>query len=56
MIEFTAAFGGDVKWFVNGAQVSAQDNGRFFWQLAPGQWNLRAISRFGSAEETITVE
>ena len=56
MIEFTAAFGGDVKWFVNGAQVSAQDDGRFFWQLAPGQWNLRAISRFGSAEETITVE
>jgi penicillin-binding protein 1C len=56
MVELTAALGGDVKWFVNGAQVSPQDNGRFFWQLAPGQWNLRAISRFGSAEETITVE
>ena len=56
MVEFTAAFGGDVKWFVNGAQVSPQEDGRFFWQLAPGEWNVRVVSRIGSAEETITVE
>ena len=56
MIELTAAFGGDVKWFVNGAQVSAQDDGRLFWQLTPGEWNVRAVSRIGSVEETITVE
>jgi penicillin-binding protein 1C len=56
MIEFTVAFGGDVKWFVNGAQVSAQDDGRLFWQLTPGEWNVRAVSRIGSVEETITVE
>jgi penicillin-binding protein 1C len=56
MVELTAALGGDVKWFVNGAQVSPQGDGRFFWQLAPGEWNVRAVSRIGSAEETITVE
>ena len=56
MVELTAAFGGDVKWFVNGAQVSPQEDGRFFWQLAPGEWNVRVVSRIGSAEETITVE
>jgi penicillin-binding protein 1C len=56
MVELTAALGGDVKWFVNGAQVAPQGDGRFFWQLAPGEWNVRAVSRIGSAEETITVE
>jgi penicillin-binding protein 1C len=56
MVELTAALGGDVKWFVNGAQVLPQGDGRFFWRLAPGEWNVRAVSRIGSAEETITVE
>jgi hypothetical protein len=27
-----------------------------FWQLAPGKSNIRAVSRFGTAEETINVE
>jgi penicillin-binding protein 1C len=56
MVELTAALGGDVKWFVNGAQVSPQGNGRFFWQLAPGKWNVRAVSRTAVAEEEISVE
>jgi penicillin-binding protein 1C len=56
MLELTAALGGDVKWFVNGAQVAPQGDGRFFWQLAPGEWSLRAVSRIRSAEEIITVE
>jgi penicillin-binding protein 1C len=56
MVELTAALGGDVKWFVNGAQVSPQGNGRFFWQLAPGKWNVRAVSRTAVAEEEIRVE
>jgi hypothetical protein len=56
MVEFTAAAVDNVKWFVNGAQISPQHDGRYFWQLAPGEWNVRAVSRFGTAEETITVE
>jgi penicillin-binding protein 1C len=56
MVELTAAFAGDVHWFVNGAPISAQRDGRFFWQLAPGKWNVRAVSRTAVAEEEISVE
>jgi len=56
MIELTAAAASDVEWFVNGMQISPQRDGRFFWQLAPGEWNVRASSDFGTAQETITVE
>ena len=56
MVELTAAFAGDVQWFVNGAPISAQRDGRFFWQLAPGKWNVRAVSRTAVAEEEIRVE
>jgi penicillin-binding protein 1C len=56
MVELTAMFPGDVEWFVNGTRISPQHDGRFFWQLAPGEWKVRAVSRIGTAEETITVE
>ena len=56
MVELTAAVAGGVKWFVNNEPIFPQKDSRFFWQLAPGQWKLRAVSRFGSAEETVTVE
>jgi penicillin-binding protein 1C len=56
MVELTAVFGGDVEWFVNGTRISPQHDGRFFWQLASGEWNVRVVSRIGTAEETITVE
>jgi penicillin-binding protein 1C len=56
MIELTATLGDRVQWFVNGTRVASQSDGRFFWQLAPGEWNVRAISRIGTAEEVITVE
>jgi penicillin-binding protein 1C len=56
MVELTVALAGDVQWFVNGEQISARQDARFFWQLAPGEWTVRAVSRFGTAEETITVE
>jgi penicillin-binding protein 1C len=56
MIELKTALVGNVEWFVNGVRLAAQPDGRFFWQLAPGQWNLRAVSRVGIAEETFTVE
>jgi hypothetical protein len=48
--------GGDVEWFVNGARVAPQNDGRFFWQLAAGEWNLRAVSREKFAEQRIVVE
>jgi hypothetical protein len=56
MVELTAASGGDVEWFVNGARVAPERDGRFFWQLAAGEWNVRAISRNKLAEQKITVE
>jgi penicillin-binding protein 1C len=56
MVELSAALAGDVRWFVNGEQISAGQDARFFWQLIPGEWHVRAVSRFGTAEETITVE
>ena len=56
MIELTATLGKDVKWFINEAPQFPQTDGRFFWQLAPGEWTLRAVSPRGAAEETIFVE
>jgi penicillin-binding protein 1C len=56
MVELTAAAASDVEWFVNNERVLPQQNSRVFWQLAPGEWNVRAVSRVGIAEETITVE
>jgi penicillin-binding protein 1C len=56
MVELTAAAGSDVEWFVNGARVPPERDGRFFWQLAAGEWNVRAVSRGKLAEQKITVE
>jgi len=56
MVELTAASAGDVEWFVNGAQVVPARDGRFFWQLAAGEWSVRAISRDNFAEQRIVVE
>ncbi len=56
MIELTATLGDRVQWFVNGTQIAPQPDGRFFWQVARGQWNIRAVSPGGSAEETIFIE
>jgi penicillin-binding protein 1C len=56
MIELTATLGRDVQWFVNDVAQLPQHDGRVFWPLAPGEWKLRAVSRAGRAEETITVQ
>jgi membrane carboxypeptidase/penicillin-binding protein PbpC len=56
MVELTAASGGDVEWFVNGERVTPERDGRCFWQLAAGEWNVRAVSRGKLAEQKITVE
>jgi hypothetical protein len=46
----------DVEWFVNNERILPQHDGRFFWQLAPGKWNIRAVTHIGTDEETVTVE
>ena len=51
-----AACGSEVEWFVNGARVAPERDGRFFWQLAAGEWNVRAVSREKFAEQKIIVE
>jgi hypothetical protein len=56
MVEFTAALASDVEWFVNNERIFPQHDNRFFCQLAPGERDLRAVSRIGTAEKTITVE
>jgi penicillin-binding protein 1C len=56
MVELSAACGSDVEWFVNGGRVAPQRDGRFFWQLAAGEWNVRAVSREKFAEQKIVVE
>jgi Penicillin-Binding Protein C-terminus Family len=45
MIELSATLGDRVQWFVNGTQIAPQSDGRFFWQIAPGQWNIRAVAQ-----------
>jgi membrane carboxypeptidase/penicillin-binding protein PbpC len=56
MVELTAASGGDVEWFVNGARIAPERDGRFFWQLAAGEWNVRAVSRGKVVQQNIAVE
>ena len=56
MVELNTVCGGDVEWFVNGARVVPAHDGRFFWQLVTGEWNVRAVSRQKFAEQKITVE
>jgi penicillin-binding protein 1C len=56
MVELTAACAGDVEWFVNDLRVAPSRDGRFFWQLATGEWTVRAVSGDQSKEEKIVVE
>ena len=56
MVELTAAVASGIEWFVNNERILPQHDNRFFWQLAPGEWRVRVVSRVGTAEETITVE
>jgi hypothetical protein len=45
-----------VERFVNGARLVPAGDGRFFWQLAAGEWNLRAVSGENFTEQKIVVE
>jgi hypothetical protein len=56
MIELLATMGSDVRWYVGGRPIPPEPDGRFFWQLAPGEWSLKAVSRNGTVQEAITVQ
>jgi penicillin-binding protein 1C len=56
MVELTAACATDVEWFVNGERVAPERDGRFFWQLAAGEWNVHAVSAGKLADAKIIVE
>jgi penicillin-binding protein 1C len=56
MVELTAACADDVEWFVNGTRVMPQQDGRVFWQLAAGEWNVSAVSAGNLADAKIIVE
>jgi penicillin-binding protein 1C len=55
MIELLATIGDDVHWYVGGAPVPPQSDGRVFWQLVPGEWSLKASGRNGTVEQKFTV-
>ena len=56
MIELLATMGSDVRWYVGGRPIPPEPDGRFFWQLTPGEWSLKAVSRNGTVQEAITVQ
>jgi penicillin-binding protein 1C len=56
MIELLATIGDDVRWYVNGRPIPPEPDGRFFWQLTPGEWTVKAIGRNGTIEQKFTVE
>ena len=55
MIELQATIGSDIHWSVGGTPIPPEPDGRFFWQLTPGQWSLQASGRNGTVEQTFTV-
>ncbi len=55
MIELLATIGSDVRWSIGGTPIPPQPDGHFFWQLAPGQWSLKATSRNATIEQQFTV-
>ena len=56
MIELLATIGSDVRWYVSGTPIPPEPDGRFFWQLTPGEWSLKAIGRNGIVEQKFTVQ
>jgi hypothetical protein len=56
MIELLATIGHDVSWYVGDAPIPPQPDGRFFWQLTPGEWSVKAKGRNGTVEEKFTVK
>jgi hypothetical protein len=56
MVELTSTLPGDVQWYVNGHALPAQPDGRTFWKLEPGAWQIRALCPTADLSVPITVE
>jgi penicillin-binding protein 1C len=56
MLELTSTLPGNVQWSVNGHPITPQPDGRTFWKLEPGSWQIRALSPTADLSEPITVE
>ncbi len=56
MVELTSTIPGNVQWFVNGRPVPPQPDGRTFWKLEPGAWQIRISSPIAELSVPITVE
>lgn len=57
MLELKAIPAEGVRWYANGQPVTAQRDGRFFWQLVPGRCEMRVTAADGSTlRQNIVVE
>ena len=58
MVEFVsnAEAGVPVDWFVNGQKLSPGRDGRVFWRLSSGHWQVKAASMSQEAVSTFDVE
>ncbi len=56
MVELTSTLPGVVQWSVNGRPIPPQSDGRTFWPIEPGAWQIRAQSPPADLSEAITVE
>lgn len=52
----TGSLGRVVHWFANDQELTASAQGRMYWNLAEGEWHLRAQTGDETAEVQITVE
>jgi penicillin-binding protein 1C len=55
-VECTSTLPGAVQWSVNGQPIPPQPDGRTFWQLAPGAWQIRASTSAAAITVPVTVE
>ncbi|SRR5579862_439657 len=55
MIEFVSNTG-PVEWFVNGRKLSPGRDGRFFWPLSAGHWEVQAASANEKAVSSFNVD
>jgi hypothetical protein len=58
MLEFvsTGGLGSDVRWYVNDQEIVPKANGRVFWPLTAGAWQVSARTPTQKAEVSIHVE
>jgi len=56
MLELTTTLPGAVHWYVNNQPIPPQPDGRTYWQLTPGAWQIRATTPTAALSTPITVE